>query len=186
MKKFIIAIAIVAGAFYMYPDYFQSFLGLGKTKFGISKDDPLGKPDKIDQVLIAWGFSQLKSGTPGKPRVVEYSDNDKLYPDFKGIIKISVGEEEYIQNITAVFVGTQHGYSPARKTKGEIFAEEMWRACGGGSAKFAKISDGKIKYPYGITIPDSHMQADFAEGEVKGNWMYSDTTPMEIVILALK
>ena len=186
MKYFVAFLLLLGGAYYFYPDFFQGLIGIGGAKYGISKEDPLGKPEKIDKVLSGWGFTATKPGVPGKPRVVEYSDNDKEYPDFKGTVQISVGEEEYIQSITAVFVGTQHGYSPARPTKGELFGGVMWKATGGGKPKFEKVSDGKTKFPLGITIAESHMEANFSAGEVIGTWAYSDRSPMEVIVLKLK
>lgn len=194
MRGFLVFCAVVALCF--FAGVHQSvlgFLGIGSARFGISTTDPLGTPENLHRALSREGFLG-DFGTVNTPRTIAYTNpyDEKLYPGFKSAVVITVGDEEYIQKIDGVFVGTQHGYSPQKPTMVEQEMVALWRAVGGPRAKFKQVDEqpwtlpASVKFGAAISLPRSHMESSFQAGEVKGSWVYSDSSPHEVITLDLR
>jgi len=187
MKKLLFIALMVGSIGYVKPTWLLNFLPFGKSAYGMSKDDPLGTPAKINKVLLNSGFHVSKSGRPGKPRTLEYiSDYDKKNdPEFTNLVKVDIGDDEYVQSVSAIFVSTQHGYSPQRKTATEAFMGDYWATATGSKPNYEAKSQ-PISMPYGLTLADNYMQAKFSGGDVKGKWLYSEHSPSEVAVVELK
>ncbi|MBX7143331.1 MAG: hypothetical protein K1X79_02660 [Oligoflexia bacterium] len=171
-----------------------ALFGFSSARYAISSDDPLGTPIAIHHYLSSVGF-EGELGTVNSPRTISFTSklDQKRGADFAGGINITVGDEEYVQKISAAFVGTQHGYTPQRASQVEQEISALWNALGGGHPSFKKVSDGRIDFPNfrtqsgnRIAIPMSHMEANFSTNAVQGHWLYSENNPMEVMEFWLK
>lgn len=164
-----------------------SFIGVGNARFGITESDPLGSPRKIFELWSKTGFN-AEFGAVNTARTISFTSefDQKRFPDFSNLINLTVGDEEYIQEISGVFVGSQHGMSPQRPTTVEQEMVALWKSAGGGKPKFAKIDDGHWKVGTMINLPQSHMEATFENDRVKGKWLYAETSPLEVIQLEVK
>lgn len=191
MKKMLV-LAVLATCLFLGTPNVLGMLGLGSYGLGISKDDPLGIPEKIHDRLIGSGFTG-SLGQVGKPRTLKYVGvaDTKLYPGTPGEIQISIGEEEYIQKIQGVYLNTQHVYSPQRNTPTGAFMSNLWGNFFEGKPKFERTVTGQIGMPPGMRFGGkalaniSAMIAHAKAKDVRGDWSYSDDSMTEVMILSL-
>jgi hypothetical protein len=184
MKKLLFIAVLFTAGFYGYPNI-SGFLGFGGAKFGIGEKDPLGLPAKYHKFLTSQGMSG-DFGEENHARTMSYN-----HPD--GAIIIQVGEEEYVQKVTGVFFGTQHGYSPQRPGAVEVIMSDWWKAAGGPKKlQYNTVTDGSwsiprsVKFGEGFKIPIKHEEATFDSKDVKGRWAYDKSAPYDLVEIWLK
>lgn len=169
------------------------FLGIGGAQYGISSHDPLGAPEKIHRTLTRIGFVG-ELGKLNTPRTIVYTNpyDEKLYPGFSAALVVTVGDEEYIQKVEGVFIGSQHGYSPQKPTMVEQQMVALWRAVHGPRTSFKRVDDApfvvprSVKFGPAISIPQHHMEFHFSNDDVKGFWVYGEDSPLEVIRLELK
>jgi hypothetical protein len=132
MRALVIIILLACGLYFFYPELIDQIPLIGSS-YGVSKQDPLGTPKKVDAALISSGFV-LEQGDPGKPGEATYShpgDLKRFTKDFPSSVKLKIGEDDYLYFVGAAFVTTQHGYSPQRLSAAERFMSSFWKkVCG--------------------------------------------------------
>ncbi len=191
MKKLIVLAVLGICVFTGTPNIL-GMIGIGSYGIGISESDPLGVPEKIHHRLIGSGFSG-SLGQIGKPRTLKYigEGDAKIYPDTKGEIQIVIGEEEYIQKIQGVYLNTQHQNIQQKNTPTGAFMSNLWGSIFKGKPKFERTLIGQMKFPVGpkfggtAIANTSAMVAQMKEGDVKGQWEYSDDSMAEAMVLSL-
>ena len=193
MKKLFV-IAIIATACALgFPNYLGGLLGIGKGAYGIADRDPLGTPVKLHALFTHSGF-EGDFGSENVPRTITYSYTLTPKHDVGGgAIQVVIGADEYIQKITGVFWGTQHGYSQQRMSTTESLMRDLWSKTGGPNK--LKFDEEKIKvltvpatlkFPRAIDINEKQYTAKFSTEYVNGTYAYEEHAQFEIIQLALK
>ena len=158
------------------------FAGCGG--YGVSSSDPLGTAAKLE-ARLSGSMGMVKKPVADMSRrpelagcasATDYHDAgaEEKSGDFQLFITLGLDAGGKVKTIFAVNLKPNDqdpmGHVGSNKIRG--FCTDLWKAYGGGEAKFTFVSEGRS---------NQYDQAKFSSGKVDGDWRLPNGDPVETV-----